>query len=553
MSSITYHTNTFKDLFENNFTYLNGFLRNVDRFPQKNALTCPLRKKSWTYSQLNRECNRLAHAFLADGLKKGEVIVYQLLNSAEFIFCYLAPQKIGAVNCPINFRLSPGETAYILDESKPAVYVFDEEIRDMAEKALHMAEHKPRRVVMVEFRGNEKPFAGSLTYGEYVKNRPEGDPGIKQPTSIYDETTRLYTSGTTGMPKGVPLNNLNEIFTAHDVIMHFPLNPADKTMNMSPWFHRGGLHSGGPCPTLYVGGEVVVLRQFNPRACLGHVESYGITFLIGAPPMLKLLHDLQAKEAKNLHTIKGIVTMGAPLEREACIKFQKVLTPNIYNGYGTTEAFWNTFLRPFDLPQMAGSAGRSCTDDEAAVVKVYPDRRAEPDDYAAKDGKEVGEIIIKSHAKCSYSYFNSPAEEERVFYKGWIYIGDLGTWNEDNYITVVGRKDDMIICAGENIHPVQVEEVLNGHPKVKESVVVGVPDKTRGEAVAAYVVKNDPSLTAKELDQYCRNHLMLAQFKKPRYYRFVEELPYTATGKKIHYKVKEKTAEDREKGLLERV
>ncbi|MGD0621310.1 MAG: AMP-binding protein [Thermacetogeniaceae bacterium] len=551
-SGLTYDASTFKDLFENDFTYLNGFLRNVDRFPNKTALTFPMKKESWTYRQLDGECNRLAHALLADGIGKGDVVVYQLLNSTKFVFCYLAPQKIGAINCPINFRLSPGETAYILDDSKPSVYIFDEEIRDTAEKALDMAGHKPRRVVMAGIYGDEKPFAGFITYDEYVKGQPESHPGIARPTGIYDETTRLYTSGTTGMPKGVPLNNLNEIFSAHDVIMHFPLNQNDRTMNMSPWFHRGGLHSGGPCPVLYVGGEVVVLRQFNPRVVLDHVENYGITFLIGAPPMLKLLHDLQIKEPRSLKTLKGIVTMGAPLEREACISFQKVLTPNIYNGYGTTEAFWNTFLRPFDLPRMAGSIGRSCTDDQAAVVKVYQDRKAEPDDYVAKDNEEVGEIIIKAPAKCSYSYCNNPAEQERVFYKGWIYIGDLGAWNEENYITMVGRKDDVINCAGEKIHPVQVEEILNEHPKVKESVVVGVPDKTRGEAVAAYVIKEDPSLTARELEKHCRNHPMLAQYKKPRYYRFVEELPYTATGKKIHYKVKESAIEDKEKGLLER-
>ncbi len=551
-SGLTYDVSTFKDLFENDFTYLNGFLRNVDRFPNKTALTCPIKKEGWTYRQLDGECNRLAHALLADGVGKGDVMVYQVLNSPKFIFCYLAPQKIGAINCPVNFRLSPGETAYILDDSKPSVYIFDEEIRDTAEKALDMARHKPRRVVMAEHDGAEKPLAGSITYDEYVKERPVSNPGIERPTGIYDEITRLYTSGTTGMPKGAPLNNLNEIFSAHDVIMHFPLNQNDRTMNMSPWFHRGGLHSGGPCPVLYAGGEVVVLRQFTPRIVLDHVENYGITFLIGAPPMLKLLHDQQIKEPRDLKTLRGIVTMGAPLEREACINFQKVLTPNIYNGYGTTEAFWNTFLRPFDLPRMAGSIGRSCIDDQAAVVKVYHDRKAEPDDYAAKDNKEAGEIIIKSPAKCSYSYHNNPAEEERVFYKGWIYIGDLGTWNEENYITMIGRKDDAINCAGEKIHPVQVEEILNEHPKVKESFVVGVPDKTRGEAVAAYVIKEDPSLTAKELDEHCRNHLMLSQFKKPRYYRFVEELPYTATGKKIHYKVKELAIEDKEKGLLER-
>jgi acyl-coenzyme A synthetase/AMP-(fatty) acid ligase len=285
--------------------------------------------------------------------------------------------------------------------------------------------------------------------------------------------------------------------------------------------------------------------------CLDYVEKYGLTFLIGAPPMLKLLHDIQVKDPRDLKTIKGIITMGAPLAREACIKFQKVLTPNIFNGYGTTESFWNCFLRPFDLPQMAGSTGRSCTDDEVAVVKTYPYQKAEPNDHVANDNHDIGEIIIKSITKCSYSYFNNPGEEEKFFYKGWIYTGDLGTWNQDNFVTVVGRKDDMIICAGENIHPVQVEEVLNQHPKVEESVVVGLPDKTRGEVVIAYVIKKDPSLTAHDLNEHCCKHPMLAQFKKPKYYRFIEELPYTATGKKIHYKVREMAKEDKEKGLLE--
>jgi len=354
------------------------------------------------------------------------------------------------------------------------------------------------------------------------------------------------------MPKGVPINNINDVLSAHDVIMHFPLSPLDKTMNMSPWFHRGGLYSGGPVPTLYVGGEVVILRQFHPRTCLDYAVEYGVSFLIGAPPMLKLLYEQQLKNPRDLSKLKGIVTMGAPLEKEDCIKFQRVLSPNMFNGYGTSEAFWNTFLLTYDLLQMAGTAGRSCTDDDVAVVKIYPDRRAEPDDYAAKDNSEVGEIIVKAPAKTTYSYVNNPKDSQKVFYKGWIYIGDLGTWDENEYITIVGRKDDMIICAGENIHPVQVEEILNQHPKVKESVVTGVTDELRGEAVVAYIIKADDSLTAKELDKYCSNHPMLARYKKPRYYRFVDELPYTATGKKMHYKVREYAAEDKNKGLLER-
>ncbi|WP_274653445.1 class I adenylate-forming enzyme family protein [Paenibacillus humicola] len=552
MNAYTYDASMFQDTFEYGYTYINGFLRNVRRFGGRPAVTCPQRGRTWTYRELNREVNRLAHALLEDRVGRNDVVMYQLLNSAEFIFSYLAPQKIGAITCPINFRLSPGETAFILDDSKPAVFIYDAEIRETAEQALAMASHRPKRVVMVDITGSLKASPENLTYSDYVKNHLEDEPEIERPRHIYDETTRLYTSGTTGRPKGVPLNNINDVLSAHDVAMHFPLSPIDKTMNMSPWFHRGGLYSGGPNPTLYVGGEVVILRHFNPRITLDYVRQYSLTFLIGAPPMLKMLHGAQLKNPADLSSLKGIVTMGAPLEREDCIQYQETLTPNIFNGYGTTEAFWNTFLRPYDLPEMAGSAGRSCTDDEVAVVKVYPDRRAEPNDFAARDGREVGEIIVRAPAKTTYTYVNNEAESRKVFYKGWIYIGDMGTWDENEYVTVVGRKNDMIVSSGENIHPVQIEEILNQHPKVKETVVVGVPDELRGEAVTAYVIKADPSLTARELSQYCTNHPMLANYKRPRFYRFIDELPYTATGKKKHFEVRALAVEDQKQGLLEK-
>lgn len=550
MEQFTYDVTMFKETFEREFTYINGFLRNVHRFSTRPALTCPIREKTWTYSQLNKEVNKLAHALLQDNVRKNDVVMYQLLNSAEFVFSYLAPQKIGAINCPINFRLSPGETAKIIDDSKPAVYIYDEEIRETAEKALEMADHTPNTIIMVDITQTKEAPQNHVTYEQYVKDMPETNPEIEVTAHIYDEVTRLYTSGTTGNPKGVPLNNINEIMSAHDVIMHFPLSPVDKTMNMSPWFHRGGLHSGGPTPTLYVGGEVVILRYFNPRTCLDYAEKYGLSFLIGAPPMLKMLHQTQMKKKADLSKLKGIVTMGAPLEKKDCITYQQTLTPNIFNGYGTSEAFWNTFLRPYDLPEMSGSAGRACTDDEVAVVKVYPDRKAEPNDFVAKDGKEVGEIIVKAPGKTTYSYINKDEESKKVFYKGWIYIGDMGTWDENEFVTIVGRKNDMIVSSGENIHPVQVEEILNEHPGVKESVVVGVPDELRGEAVVAYIVKEDPELTAKDLHKFCSEHPMLAEYKRPRYYCFVEELPYTATGKKKHYVVRQMALEDQQKGLL---
>ncbi len=551
--SFTYDLAMFKETFETEFTYAEGFRRNTHRYKNNRAVTCPIRKQSWTYAELDRAINRLAHALLADRVQKSDVVMYQLYNCAEFVFLYLAPQKIGAINCPINFRLSYGETAYAIDDSKPKIYFYDAAIRDVAEKALNTATHKPDQVVMVDISGSQQPIAGAVSYDDYVKGSSDADPGIQRPTHIYDEVTRLYTSGTTGMPKGVPINNINEILSAHDVIMHFPLAPIDKTMNMTPWFHRGGLYAGGPNPTLYVGGELVCLREFNAAKILDYVQEYGLTFLIGAPVTLKGLHDEQLKKPRDLSKLRGIVTMGAPLERHSCIAFQNVLTPNIFNGYGSTEAFWNTFLRPYDLPEMAGCAGRSCTDDDVVVVKLYPGRLAEPDDFVAKDNAEVGEIIVKPTGKCAFDYINKPDEAKRKYYKGWLYIGDLGTWNEQEFITVVGRKDDMIISGGENIQPVQVEEILNQCPKVQENVVVGMPDDKWGEVVVAYVVRADDSLTPQELDVFCLDHPMMARYKRPRYYRFVEALPLTATGKKVHYKIKQQAVEDGANGLLQRV
>ena len=161
-------------------------------------------------------------------------------------------------------------------------------------------------------------------------------------------------------------------------------------------------------------------------------------------------------------------------------------------------------------------------------------------------------MIVRAPGKCCYSYVGRPDQARQTFYKGWVYIGDLGTWDEDEYVTIVGRKNDMIISGGENIHPVQVEEVLNEHPGVAESVVVGAPDEKWGELVVAYVVKKDPAVTAQDLNRHCMRHPMLARYKRPRYYRFVDSVPLTATGKKMHYKAREQAAEDFAVGLFER-
>lgn len=539
----TYDAVAYRQYFEHDFTYLNGFRRNVHRYGHRTAIEDPATERSWTYAELGETVDRLATGLCDAGVGPGDVVAYQLFNGSEFALLYLATQACGAVGSPMNFRLASGESSYILDTSKPKVFIYDTDLSGLVRDALDRTAHRPELVAAV---GATDPLPGAIRFAELFADTPH-PPAVTR--TVWDETTRLYTSGTTGMPKGVPLNSLVEIFSAHDVIMHFPLTPEDRTLNMTPWFHRGGLYCAGPNPTFYLGSSLVPMRTFDADATLDYVERFGITFLIGAPTNLAMLAHANEANKRDLSSLHGIVTMGAPLEREAALHYQQALSPNIYNGYGSTEGFWNTFLRPHDLPAMAGTAGRACIDDDVAVVKLHEDRLAENYETVAKDGLEIGEIIVRS-PKGANAYVNSPKQEQLKFHNGWLHIGDLATWDEHEFITIVGRKDDMLLSGGENVYPVQIEEALDEHPGVEDSLVVGVPDDHWGQLVVAYIVATDAGVAATDLDAHCRSHPLLSTFKRPRAYRFVDSLPLSATGKKLHYKATEQAQKDIAEGLF---
>jgi acyl-CoA synthetase (AMP-forming)/AMP-acid ligase II len=553
----------FRQVFEHQFGYLAGIRRNSLRYASRPALHDPASGRRWTYRQLWEDSGRLAAGLSAFGVGAQDVIVFDLLNGPEFALIWIAAQRLGAIAAPINYRLAAGEVAHVLDDSRPAAFIFDSSVSAVAAQALARADQTPAVIACVDAAdwsrgapnapgpaGPGSPVSAvATTFGELFADASTPPPPQHE-RSIYAETTRLYTSGTTGLPKGVSLPDIVEVLSAHDVIMHFPLSPEDRTLNMTPWFHRGGLYSGGPNPVFYVGAEAVPMRSFDPATVLDWVAEHGLTFLIGAPTNLALLSAEQQARPRDLSSLNGIVTMGAPLEREACLRYQELLTPRIFNGYGTTEAFWNTFLRPADLPEHAGSAGRACTDDDVAVVKVYEDAFAVPEDLVVQDNQEIGEVIVRS-VKSGYAYVNNDEEQAERFRDGWLYIGDLATWDAEGYVTIVGRKDDMIISGGENVHPTQVEAILNELPGVTDSIVVGIPDERWGELVVAYVIRADPALDVGALEAHTRNHPMLAGYKRPRAYRFVQEIPLTATGKKLHYRVREQARADAQAGLLE--
>lgn len=610
---MAYDSAAFRSYVEHHFTYIAGFERNVARYRHSIAILDPGSGLTWTYGQLGERVDELAAAFASAGVERGERVVYQLFNTPEFVVTYLATQRIGAIGVPINYRLSPGETAYILQDSAPRVYMYAERVAGTAEAAMAKWGGRPTLVSVprhstsgadgtgadgtgaantgadgtdvagtgVVGTGSQPAQSGTDAEASQSVIEPDrhgrlsttmsyrdfcatGAGSAVEPLtddfSTYEETTRLYTSGTTGMPKGVALPSLVEVMSAHDVMMHFPLSPFDRTLNMTPWFHRGGLYSGGPNPVFYAGGSVVPMPDFDPDTALDWVDEFDITYLIGAPATLEAIANAQAERPRPLTTLKGIVTMGAPLDKAAALRYQELLTPRIFNGYGTTETFWNTFLRPEDLPEHAGSAGRASTDDDVRVVKIFEDRHAEPHETVAQDSTESGEVIMRS-PKTGFQYVNLPEEQEEKFHRGWLYPGDIATWDAEGFVTILGRKDDMIISGGENIHPVQVEEVLARHRGVADSAVVGLSDPRWGQTVIAYVVVKaagsagapETPVTARELDRHVLADENLADFKRPRGYRFVDSLPMTATGKKIHYEVAHLAEVDAAEGAIEYV
>lgn len=547
---MSYDSRPLREYMEHGFTYQAGFVRNVRRFGRSVAMMDPASRRRWTYRELSEEVERLASVLARCGVGRGDHFAFDLFNTPQFAICYLAAHRLGAVGTVLNCRLAPGELAQALLDARPTVFIYDAEIAGNALEGVGMARSQAPGVASHLFQvrpAGARPELpdGVEDFDEAVASAQPPAPGLPADFSSYEEVVRLYTSGTTGMPKGVPIASMVDVMSAHDVIMHFPLGPEDRTLNMTPWFHRGGLHSGGPCPVFYVGGSLVPMREFDADRVLDWVRHYNLTFLVGAPTTLEALAVAQEARPRDLSTLRGIVTMGAPLDAYAAERYMSLLTPRIFNGYGTTETFWNTFLRPSDLPRMAGSAGRPSTDDDVIVVRSLPDRMAEPDELAAKDNVEIGEVAMRS-PKCGWAYSGENGAADPKFHSGWFYPGDLATWDEDGFVTIVGRKDEMLISGGENVFPAQVEAVLETCPGVSQAMVVGAPDPHWGQRVVAYVVAD--GVSAEELDAHCLASEKLARFKRPRGYRFVPEIPMTATGKKKHVDGARMAADDASRG-----
>lgn len=491
----------------------------VKKFPNKEAIYDVRKNVRFTYKEWSEQVNRLTQALLKEGVKKGDRVSTFLFNTEELATVFFACAKIGAVFNPINFRLMAEEVAYILADAAPKIVLFEKALEPVISAIENRFE-----AISFWFIDEETPlFAESY----HQKIATESREDIQVEVSENDLYAIMYTSGTTGRPKGVLHRHRNMVEHSLIVIGATKLEASDVGLVTAPMFHCAELHCA-ILPRVHVGGRNVVLHQFNPKKVLELIEQERITKFFAAPTMWNML--LQEDLNKyNLSSLKLGLYGAAPMAPSLVHACHERLGISLVQAYGMTEMGPAiTFLSEMDQLTKAGSAGQACLNHEIRIVRTREDGPSNPDDFVPAG--ETGEIIVQGPCMMS-GYFGLDVATEKAMYKGWYHSGDIGYLDEDGYLWVNDRVDDMIISGGENIYPREVEDVLHAHVGVLDVAIVGQLDDRWGETVTAIVVKKDPFVTEQELDEFCKNSDKLANYKRPRKYVFCEALPRNASGK----------------------
>ena len=467
-----------------------------------------------TYAELAARAGALGAGFHALGVRRGDRVLIVLRNRLEHALAYWALQTIGGVPTPVNFRLAAGELRYVLEDSGARVA--------LCEPATAEALGEAAGVQMVAV-GGAAP-TGAIAFAELAAGT------ASRRTVAVDErdlSLLLYTSGTTGRPKGVPRTHRNHAAGAVAHVVQCGYTWGERTLGVMPLYHTMGIHALTSMAA--VNGCFVCQPEWSAAEALRLIAAERITALYLIPTLYWDLLHAPGFDAERMRSVTKLAYAGAPMLApltEACVR---AFRPAVFvNHYGSTEIY--TFTIRADVGAKPGCAGRAGLHSAIRVVTASTDRRVGPDEIV-KAG-EKGEIIASLVSDEAFAgYWQRPDADARALRDGWYFTGDMGWVDADGELYVAGRVDDMIISGGENIHPVEVEEVLARHPDVADVAVVGEPDVRWGERVAAFVVPRRPGLTADAVDGYCRDARDLASFKRPRRIVFVREIPKTASGK----------------------
>jgi len=495
----------------------------VNRFPDKTAIVQD--DKRLSYREFNQEINKLAYSLQKNGIEKGDRVVIVLKNRLEMAALYWAIQKIGAIFTPINFRLSTEEVAYCVNNADAKAVIYEPSSQDAALDGKYT--RKPLLVSVLGAAGAD------VTYDELLNHEQEN---FHRPAIHFDDVClMLYTSGTTGKPKGVPRSHKNEYSAAIAHIIQNQYVLHEGTLGVMPLYHTMGMRS--LLSMAFINGKLVMIPDNDTLKMLTALEKEEISCVYLVPTIIHDLLNHKDFDTYNFQNLRKIGYAGASMTTELTKDCYRKLKPDVFvNHYGSTEVY--TFSICDYLDKKPGCAGKPGFHQQLRVVIPDPDGSSTPDDLVSKG--TPGEIIVNIDSIEAFKgYWNRPDANEKAIRNGWYFTGDMGVLDEDGDLYVVGRVDDMIISGGENIHPLEVEDVLTSHPEVLEAAVVGVPDERFGEKVVAFVVCRNATLSAAELDHHCKESESLANFKRPRDYYFVKEIPKSPVGKILRRKMKE--------------
>ncbi len=482
--------------------------------------------KKFSFGQLNERSNRLANALTKLGVKKGDIVAILQVNCNHYLETYYAVAKLGAIFAPLNFRAKADELTYMLNNCEARILFVGERYLDMLQSM------RPNLAKVEHYISIDKKVDGMLYYEDLLAKASPED--VFAEIDDNDITMLMYTAGTTGRPKGVPLTHNS--FVTYMLSNVTPVDPEIEETNLLtvPLYHVAGAQA--VLAATYGGRTLAMMRQFEVKEWMKTVEQTKANRAMLVPTMLKRVIDDPEFSKHNLSCLKVITYGAAPMPFEVIRKAIDVFPGVMFiNAFGQTEtASTITSLGPEDhvisgteeqkqkkLKRLQCSIGKPMDDVQIKIVDEH--------------GKEVpvgdvGEIIAKGPRVMS-GYWKDPEKTAKALTKdGWLHTGDKGYVDGEGYIYLAGRGDDMIIRGGENISPEEVENVLYAHPCVEEAAVIAVPSAEWGqEPKAVVVLKKGEKATPEELMEFCRQKL--SSFKRPRYVCFINELPRTSTGK----------------------
>ncbi len=487
---------------------------NAARYPNKTAYIDGNTRLTW--SDVDNQANRFANALLDLGALRGDRLAMITANRHEWLIVAYGAAKVGVVVVPIGTYCTPDEILFAVDEAETSTIVVDERNVARVDAALGESSAVKRRIVF----GDASRYSPWLSYTSLLRSQSERPP--TSDVQMDDDLIVIYTSGSTGRPKGIVLTHRAAIALGLSNVIGFKTQHDDIGIVFPPMNHKGSFHVN-KLHTV-VGGTIVILNSFEVRQFLSTIQRERVTDIIAFPSMFQDMFCLPDFEGYDLTSLRRVLIAGTVMTRGA---FEEAMRrfPNVefQHAYGLTDAGG----------LMTVLAGKEHGDKLGSVGKALPNIEVQVHDKTGKTAPTgiVGEIVCRADSimRC---YLKRPELTQETLRDGWLHTGDLGKFDEDGYLWMVGRLKDLIKTGGENVAPIEVEDVLSLHPAVSEVAVFGVPDERWGEAVTATVVlRSGQSATAKELIDFCGARL--SPFKKPKQVHFFDSLPKNPIGAKV--------------------